>query len=90
MRKGKYIIAIVILALDLLLFAELGREASMARSARLLQLLNLEGQVLTVAWIMVGLAILFVLGLALLARWLFTDIKRWLVQEVSKAETEVE
>lgn len=86
MRKWKYLIAVLVLAVDILLFAELGKEISAPGSSVLLTLLNFADYRTMSGWIMIALAALFVVGLAITARWAFADLKRWVLREVGEGD----
>lgn len=85
MRKVKYFASLLLLAVDVVLFAEVGKELTVSTSSLLLRRFEpLDETVL--AWIMIALVILFIVGLAVLVRWIFSDFKRWVEQQLQQGE----
>lgn len=78
MRRWKYVIAMLIMAVDVVLFAELGKSAQMARTSRFLTLLGLGDNPQNNGWISTGLVVLFVVIVAIVGRWVFQDVTRWI------------
>lgn len=74
----KYVVWVIVLAIDILLFAALGRALTTGVPDWLQKLLLIGDNPQIHLWVMVGLAMLFVLLLAQLGRWLMADVRRWL------------